>query len=290
MDLKFYIQKAPKKTEDWLIPVSIIKGSNKKLHNKFLVLDRDPKKTKEKCGKRKGYTELEIDEDSCFNILPSTDPNKRDMYYICGASGSGKSYVAKMIATNYHKLYPNRPIYVISKLECDETLDEMDFITRLDYSEWARDPPNINNIKDCMVIFDDCDGITGKVGKAVHQFMEDIAITGRKHGDNQGNISMLYITHHITNYSKTALILNETQNFIIYPRATNPKSMKYLLENYLGFDTKQIKQLKKLNTRWLWIRSHYPQFIISAHTARLLNQDDSDTEEEETLMNVNINQ
>lgn len=278
MDLKLYIQKAPKKKQTWLNPISIIKGQNKKLHNKFLVLDTDPKKTKEEIGNRKGYTHLEIDENATFNILPSTDPNKRDLYYICGASGSGKSYIARQIASNYHKLYPKRPIYVVSKLDHDETLDEMDFIIRLDFNDWVKDPPNINNISDCMVIFDDVDGITGRLGKAVHNFMEDIAITGRRHGDNQGNISMLYISHHITNYSKTALILNESQNFIVYPRSTNPKSLKYLLENYLGMDRSDIRKFRKLNTRWLWIRSHHPQFIISAHTAKLLNQDDSDSD------------
>lgn len=278
MDLKLYIQKAPKKKENWLKPISIIKGKNKKLHNKFLVLDTNPKKTKEKIGNKKGYIHLEIDENATFNILPNTNPDKRDLYYICGASGSGKSYIAKQIATNYHKLYPKRPIYVVSKLENDETLDEMKFIVRLDFSDWVKEPPNINNISDCMVIFDDVDGIKGKLGKAVHNFMEDIAITGRKHGDNQGNISMLYITHHITNYSQTALILNESQNFIVYPRSTNTKSLRYLLDNYLGMDLDDIRKIKKLNTRWLWIRSHYPQFIISAHTAKLLNQDEDDSD------------
>jgi len=41
------------------------------------------------------------------------------------ASGSGKSHIAKGVAERYMKQFPDRDVYLVSKLEEDETLDNM---------------------------------------------------------------------------------------------------------------------------------------------------------------------
>ena len=202
-------------------------------------------------------------------------------YYIAGASGSGKSYIARTIADNYKKLYPNRKVYVISKLEKDETLDSMkEKPIRINYNALIDNPIDINNFSNSLMIFDDYDTIEGKAGKAVQLLIDDIAIQGRKHTESQGNISMLCLTHYITNYKKTRLILNEATHFVVYPQATSAHALGYLLKTHIGMEKDEVKALKKLG-RWVMIKKMYPQIILSTNTAVVLHQDQDDSEEEE---------
>jgi len=266
----FTLTKPKSKEKKHIYPVAIIKGEDKKLHNKFLYLDN-----REKIAEgSKQITEVEIPDDCLFSIIPSTDPDKRDIYYIAGASGSGKSHIAKNIANNYKRMYPDRPVYLVSKLEEDETIDSMEIPPiRLDYKEWVESPPDINALSNSMIIFDDYDTIEGKEGKAVQQVIEDIAIMGRRHTDNQGNVSMLCLTHYLTNYKKTRLILNEANYFIVYPQATSSHALSYLLKTHLGLEKDDIKKLKKLG-RWVLFHKSYPQYMISGQKAELLHLND----------------
>jgi hypothetical protein len=70
-------------------------------------------------------TSVDLPDGSTFEILPSPDPKRREVFYIAGASGSGKSYIAKGIAQYYKRFFPEREIYLISKLGEDSTLDTM---------------------------------------------------------------------------------------------------------------------------------------------------------------------
>ena len=77
-------------------------------------------------------SKIELPLDSFFNVLPTMDPEKRDIFYIAGASGSGKSFLTRSIAENYRKIWGDgRPVYLISKLTEDETLDKAKFIKRI---------------------------------------------------------------------------------------------------------------------------------------------------------------
>jgi len=212
---------------------------------------------------------VELPDDSRFEIVPSPDPEKRDVFYICGASGSGKSYIARGLAEYYRKLFPDREVYLISKLNEDTTIDNMKGgkPKRINVETLVSDYPEIEEFKDCMVIFDDVDCFTGKQINAVHQLLDDLAITGR-----HTNTSVLFLTHYITNYKKTRLILNETTHFVVYPQSTSFNALKYLLATHIGMGREDIQNLRKQG-RWVCLHKNYPQYQISAHEARLLHQE-----------------
>jgi len=253
-------------------PIAIVKDTNKKtskFHNKFLYLDPSEQS--------KGLTKVEIPMSCIFNIIPSPDKDKRDVYYNAGASGSGKSWIAKQIAENYIKMYPDRDIFVVSQLEYDETLDNMNLgkkkLIRLDFSDWINTPPDINNFSNSMIIFDDIDAIPNKkIYEAVLNFIDQIAICGRKHSEHQGNVSMMFLSHYLSNYKKTRLILNESNNLVLYPQATSSYQISYLLQNRIGMEKDEVKKLKKLG-RWTLIHTQYPQYILSSQYAEILHQD-----------------
>jgi len=255
--------------------VSIIKGTKNKYFNKLIYLSS----SNDLPNKKDKFSKFECPLTNFFNILPSTDQDTRDIFYIAGGSGSGKSYIAKQIAEAYYKLYPDRNIFLISKLEEDNTIDSTKApIKRLDYKEFINEPLDINKISNSMVIFDDYDTIEGKEGKVLIDLIKDIAIMGRKHTDNQGNITMLLLTHFLTNYSKTRLLLNEASHFVVYPQNTSYHHLYYLLKNYMGLDKEEVKRLKKLG-RWVCFKKQFPQLMISQQEIKLLNVDDDDEPE-----------
>lgn len=83
--------------------------------------------------------------------------------------------------------------------------------------------------------------------------------------------SLLILSHHLSNYSRTRLILGEAHYLVLYPLATSQKALKYVLENYAGCSREDIQQLKKRG-RWVCVHKNYPSYIISAHDANLLHQ------------------
>jgi len=210
-------------------------------------------------------THIVLPDDSHFELIPSSDPKKREIFYIAGASGSGKSYIAKGLAEYYKKLFPDREVYLVSKLDKDPTLDKAK-PKRIVAQTLVDDYPSIDEFKDCMVIFDDIDCFEGPILKAIHQLIDDIAITGR-----HTNTSMLFCTHYITNYKSTRLILNESSHFVVYPQSTSYHALGYLLKTHIGMSPEEVKGLRRLG-RWVCIAKNYPQLMIAEHSAKLLHQ------------------
>jgi hypothetical protein len=81
----------------------------------------------------------------------------------------------------------------------------------------------------------------------------------------------LCLSHYLTNYKKTRLILGEAHFIVLYPMATSFKAMRYVCEHHCGLTKEEVTALKKMG-RWCCIHKVYPQYLISAHCARLLNQ------------------
>lgn len=211
---------------------------------------------------------LELPPDSMFQPIPDPDPKTRQIWYVAGISGSGKSYFARGIAEAYKKLFPDREVYLISKLMEDETLDKMKIgkPKRISLDSLVEDYPSIDEFKNCLIIFDDYDTLTAPYDKVVLKLIDDLAIMGRHTGT-----SMLCLSHYLTNYKKTRLILGEAHFIVLYPMATSFKAMKYVCEHHCGLTKDEVHSLKRLG-RWVCIHKVYPQYLISTHTARLLNQ------------------
>ena len=212
-------------------------------------------------------THIELPTDSTFQCIPSADPKKRQVWYVAGQSGSGKSYFARGIAESYKKLYPDREVYLISKLNEDETLDKSKIAKpkRISLDSLVSDPPELDEFKDCLLIADDFDTLDKPYDKIVHKLIEDLCIMGR-----HTNTSMLILSHYLTNYKKTRLILGEANFLVVYPLATSFKDIKYVAEMYGGLDSEDIVKMKKRG-RWVCIHKNYPSYVISSHDVNLLH-------------------
>ena len=124
---------------------------------------------------------IKLPIDSTFQIIPDEKGDKRSIYYIAGASGSGKSHIAKGIAEKYQQFFPERCVYLISKLPFDETLDSMkNKPIRLNIEKLKDNPPkDLEFLRDSLIIFDDYDSYTKPYDKVVETLMNDIATMGK---------------------------------------------------------------------------------------------------------------
>jgi hypothetical protein len=210
---------------------------------------------------------IELPMDSCFQPIPDPDPKVRQVWYVAGQSGSGKSYFARGIAEAYKKLFPDREIYLISKLNEDSTLDTMKVgkPKRISLDSLVSDPVEMEELRDCLIIADDWDTLDKVYFDKVHKLIEDICIMGR-----HTNTSILILSHYLTNYKKTRLMLNEAHYLVLYPMATSFKALKYVCENYGGADKEHCMKMKKLG-RWIVLAKNYPSWLMGAHTCELLH-------------------
>lgn len=221
-------------------------------------------------GDKPGLKKVTLPKDSKFQVVPNPDPDKREVYYICGASGCGKSYFVKGLIQMYRKLFPDRDVYLATQLEADETLDSLrPPIKRIRISSFLEKPPKIDEFENCFFICDDFDTLPKAELNALWNVIDMIAIQGR-----HTKTSLAVISHYITNFKMTRLILNEATRVVVYPQATSIGNLRYMLERKFGIDVDMIKSFKRMKTRWVCLQAMYPQYYITETSASLLNQEE----------------
>lgn len=199
-------------------------------------------------------------------------PNKkteRQILYITGASGSGKSYYTRNYCNEYKKLFPKNEIYLFSSIQEDSSIDKVKDMNRirLDH-EFLQTDLDVNDFKDSLVVFDDTDCLTNKLLKMkVNNILNMLLETGR-----HTNTSVIYTSHLATNGLDTRRILNECHSVTIFPHSLGGRTLKYLLENYFGLDRDQIKKIKKLNSRWVTLIKGFPMVVLADKDMYVLNQ------------------
>lgn len=219
--------------------------------------------------KKEASTTIDLPPESQFHLVPTTKPEAREIWYIAGPSGSGKSYIAKGLVERYRKQFPDRDVYLVSKLKEDETLDSTKGgpLIRLNIEKLVEDPMmDLEPLRECLIVFDDYDTFTQPTAKTVQKLIDDIATMGR-----HTVTSMLCLSHYLSNYAKTRLLLCEATHFVLYPAATGNHALSYLLQTYLGFDKEETAALRKIRSRWICIHKNFPQWVVSEHTAKLLH-------------------
>jgi ABC-type dipeptide/oligopeptide/nickel transport system ATPase component len=69
---------------------------------------------------RNGVNSFECKPDESLQIVPNSK-TERQCLYVCGQSGSGKSYCT----TKYKKMFPIRNVYAISSIAEDKSIDSL---------------------------------------------------------------------------------------------------------------------------------------------------------------------
>jgi Cdc6-like AAA superfamily ATPase len=195
-----------------------------------------------------------------FQLIPNPK-TERQIIYITGASGSGKSFFTQLYGNEYKRVYPKRDVYLFSSLDDDSSIDKIKGIRRINIKtpEFLTDNITAEDFKESLVIFDDTDCLTNKPIKLkVNSILNSLLETGRHF-----NASVIFTSHLPCAGNDTKRILNESHIITFFPHSLGGRSLKYLLDNYLGLDKQQIKKVKGLESRWVSVIKSYPQVVIS---------------------------
>jgi GTPase SAR1 family protein len=256
--------------------VAIIKGGADNGQLIFL----DPNYKKDDTDNKKGlngakknvyFEELELPKKSTFEQYPNTK-TERQVLMIVGQSGSGKSYYVNQYMKNFKKAYKNkRPIYFFSYLAEDKSIDPK-IVQRVALNDsWKTEPLTVDDVNNSLCVFDDIEMIKDEVIKReVFKFINEILTTGR-----HTNTSCALIVHYANNKAYLRDFLNECHTFTYFPRSSN-RGTNYLLTEYLGIDRKEIKKIKKLESRWATIYKNYPNCVLTEKKLFLLANLDDD--------------
>lgn len=211
---------------------------------------------------------LKEHEDQYFQLIPNPE-TERNILYITGSSGSGKSYFTKKYCREFARVFPKRPIYLISSIDKDESVDDIKNLKRLKLksTEFMEEEFVIDDFKDCLVIFDDTDCITDKkLRTKVNSILGMILETGR-----HTNTYCIYTSHLATAGNDTKRILNECHSITFFPKTMGGRMMKYLCEGYLGLDKREIEHLKKIPSRSITVMKTYPRTVVGEKNVFLLS-------------------
>jgi GTPase SAR1 family protein len=201
-------------------------------------------------------THLELPKTSPqkFQQVPDTT-SERDILYVTGPSGSGKSTYVVNYCNEYKKKYPKRPIFVLSSLTEDETLDKVKGLRRIKLDEkMFEEPLEADMFEESCVIADDTDVISDKkIREAVITLINQILEIGRHFK------TTLIMTNHLATAGRdTRRILNEAKTITYFPSSGSSHGIKYLLTEYCGISKKDMLRAKKAGSRWVTIFKNYP--------------------------------
>ena len=242
-----------------------------KIYQSFLPVDKP----------KRGLQEIKLSSGKFVLIPPKTveeGKSKRECHYLFAPSGAGKSWKIADIGKEYKKLYKDedRPIWVFSSLDDDkESLGRLGPTNR-----WVIDdtlvtnPPDIKTFEHSLVIFDDCDALTGKIKAAVDNLMNSILTTGRHY-----DISIICANHLGMDHKNTRLQLSEAHWMTLFIGSCSASQINYCLSKYVGCEKEEMKKIKKLGGRSVSILRQYPQVVVGETKAFVLHSgDDSDSD------------
>jgi Cdc6-like AAA superfamily ATPase len=132
---------------------------------------------------RNGYTNIKLESHQSFQQIP--DNKERNILYVTGASGSGKSYYSVEYIHQYIKKHPKNDVFLFSSVGEDNVLDKIKKLKwfKIHDEDFVGKTFTVDDFKDCLLIFDDVDCISSKpILKKVYEILDKVLTTGRHTG------------------------------------------------------------------------------------------------------------
>lgn len=234
-------------------PIAIIKDGMADKKIVYLAVSDD-----EISSLKKGYLNISlIKPGGKFEIIPN-GIIEREIGYICGPSGSGKSFFAANYIDKYKKKHKKNDIFLFSKITDDEKINKFKPIRiKLD-DKLIEDNFEPIDFQDSLVIFDDIDTIKDKkIKDEVYKILNAILQEGRHY-----KTSVLITNHMPTDREKTKIIFGEAHFITYFPFGGSQKQLKYMLEAHADLTKEDIKYNKASKSRWACIKKNFPPHTI----------------------------
>ena len=200
----------------------------------------------------------ELDFSSVSSKLFPIPQKYSERLYVPAPSGSGKSTWIGEYLKQLRIKYPDRRIYIFSRVEEDKPLDRFKNLERVDLESMMKEQKKVEDYKNGILIFDDIDTILDKnLVRYIRKFRDDVLECGRHY-----KITCISTSHLIMNFHATRTLINEANAVVIFPKGGSFGQIKSFLDRYLGFEKELIEKIRNLPTRWVYIHKEYPQYIV----------------------------
>ncbi len=127
------------------------------------------------------------------------------------------------------------------------------------------EPIEYTEFENCLVIFDDIDAMTGKLGKYIYNLRDKLLKNARK-----SHVSVITTNHSACEGTKTKAVLNESDTIVFFLTNYN-KSLKYLIEGYIGLNKEGIKKIRANKSRWTAYIKSWPPVIVQERDIMTIN-------------------
>lgn len=213
-------------------------------------------------------------------MIPIPNPLRRDIIYVTGPSGSGKSYWCRMYAKMFLSTQDEEGyIRLFSKVIDDPSLEGLPISTIMLDDEYLNTPlplSSLDNSEDgtipeeeiepSLFMYDDIDTVSKKkIRDKIKGERDDVLQIGR-----HNNIYALITSHNITKGLETKTILNECTSLVVFPN-TNNQQIKYALGKYADLSDSDIKKIIDLGSRWVMVNRVMPRYVLHEHGVYLLH-------------------
>jgi GTPase SAR1 family protein len=208
--------------------------------------------------------------------------------YVSAASGSGKSTICNHLCKNLLKM--NKKIknifFFTVQNESDPAYKDLEkikvkkevenpYTKKMEtYEEPIFLNMDINNtelydlpteyFKDSIIILDDYDTLEKDIEKLVQLFIRKFITIGRKL-----NINWFILKHKTLQTHKTSDIIFEARAAIIFPKL-NLRESSMFLNKYMNMNSKEVAEIKKHNSRYLFIHKTIPNLLIMNDCIRMI--------------------
>ena len=217
-----------------------------------------------------GQREFKLGKGETLQVLPNRKIVEK--IYVSAPSGAGKSYWCGAWLKEYRRMYKDDEVFVLSSIQADKALDQVDPIRiKLD-AEFIADPIHPSEVENSVVVFDDCGSIRGTMlRKSINEFADYLLEQGRHY-----NARMLITSHLVSNYKETRRTLNEMTALVCFPKAGSTRGIRQYMDTYLGLSKKTIKRILALPSRWVLIHVHAPQYVLYETGGFMLSIDEEE--------------
>ena len=235
----------------------------------IMSLDGDAGKGKIKYN----VTTLEHDKTHCLGKkvkdrklkpLP-TMRSDRDLIYVSGPSGAGKTTWAKLFMEEYHEKYPNNVILTLSKKPWKPQPGVKSKPLKITMATFRK--LDLDKLRDSLIVVDDYENLGPKrIQQAAKDWLKEIMNLGREY-----NISLILITHEIMNYRQTKQILNEANKVVIFPKSGARYQYRNFLKQYMGFNKSTVESIMSSPSRWVMLHRDCPLYTLSENEINIVD-------------------
>lgn len=217
---------------------------------KYIKVIKNKKEIKKK--NIKTFNRMILNEGT-FCYVPDKNRERETILYL-GKPGSGKSYQINEYLKEFVKEFPGWPIYMFSEKESTSSItvkvNRIKIDKELKNLKWS-------DFENSCCVFDDIDSLTKELKVIVYELRDQILNNGR-----EKRIHVLMSNHNNTDGNESKVAINCANVFCVFMANYN-RSMKYLLENYIGLEKDQITKLKNNNdSRATYFLMTYPNLIL----------------------------